>query len=155
MSSPTRRFAARAIVLALVALPLSYVSLTSPAQADGPGTGSPWIVSVGDSYISGEAGRWAGNTNNGEVYHDALGSTAYFDNAGHTAETINRCHRSSAAEVYTGVVNGMNLACSGAKTSTFTDSNGYSKPGLASPPGGRPPFLQSSAGSHNVKAVAV
>jgi len=133
--------------------------LQSPALADGPGVGSPWLVSVGDSYISGEAGRWAGNSNNGESYTDALGSTAYFDNANHTAETINRCHRSAAAEVYTGVVNGMNLACSGAKTSTFTDSNGYFKPGLdfynSGGQQGQALMLQSFAATHNVKAVVV
>jgi hypothetical protein len=145
--------------LALIATAALAAGLTgtlqSPAFADGPGVGSPWIVSVGDSYISGEAGRWAGNSNNGESYTDALGSTAYFDNAGHTAETINRCHRSQAAEVYTGVVNGMNLACSGAKTSTYTDSNGYFKPGLDFAAGGQAALLQSFAASHNVKAVAV
>jgi hypothetical protein len=131
----------------------------SPARADGPGVGSPWLVSVGDSYISGEAGRWAGNSNNGESYIDALGSTAYFDNASHTAEVINRCHRSAAAEVYTGVVNGMNLACSGAKTSTFTDGNGYFKPGLdfynSGGQQGQALMLQTFATTHNVKAVAV
>jgi hypothetical protein len=137
-----------------LALGLSGI-LQTPALADGPGVGSPWIVSVGDSYISGEAGRWAGNSNNGESYTDALGPTAYFDNAGHTAETINRCHRSQAAEVYTGVVNGLNLACSGAKTSTYTDSNGYFKPGLDFASGGQAALLQSFAAAHNVKAVAV
>ena len=35
----------------------------TPAHADGPGVGTPAIVTVGDSYISGEGGRWAGNTN--------------------------------------------------------------------------------------------
>ena len=35
----------------------------TPALADGPGVGTPTVVSVGDSAISGEAGRWAGNTN--------------------------------------------------------------------------------------------
>ncbi|MDX6220107.1 MAG: hypothetical protein QOJ48_1788 [Frankiales bacterium] len=143
-------------VLTTTALALGLSgSLQSPALADGPGVGSPWIVSVGDSYISGDAGRWAGNSNNGESYTDALGPTAYFDNAGHTAETINRCHRSQAAEVYTGVVNGMNLACSGAKTSTYTDSNGYFKPGLDFASGGQAALLQSFAATHNVKAVAV
>ena len=134
-------------------------TLQSPALADGPGVGSPWIVSVGDSYISGEAGRWAGNSNNGESYIDALGPTAYYDNAGHTAETIYRCHRSQSAEVYTGVVNGMNLACSGAKTSTFTDSNGYFKPGLdfysSGGQQGQALMLQGFAATHNVKAIAV
>ena len=33
----------------------------APAAADGPGVGTPTVVTVGDSAISGEAGRWAGN----------------------------------------------------------------------------------------------
>ena len=148
-------------LLATLGLAVGMTSLlsTTPAHADGPGVGSPWIVSVGDSYISGEAGRWAGNSNNGESYTDALGSTAYFDNATRTAEVINRCHRSAAAEVYTGVVNGYNLACSGAKTSTFTDGNGYFKPGLdfynSGGQQGQALMLQSFATTHNVKAIAV
>ena len=57
--------------------------------------------------------------------------TAYYDNAANTAEQINRCHRSKAAEIYIGGgVNGLNLACSGAKTSTYTDCDGNFKPGL-------------------------
>src|SRR5690242_7330965 len=100
---------------ALLAATLAATAVGVPAaHADGPGVGTPTIASVGDSYISGEAGRWAGNTNNGSQYVDALGATAYFDNAANTAEQINRCHRSKAAEVYIGGgVNGVTLACSG------------------------------------------
>ena len=50
-----KRFAALAF--------LSMLALAAPAAADGPGVGTPTVVTVGDSYISGEAGRWAGNTN--------------------------------------------------------------------------------------------
>ena len=43
-------------------LAMSGVAVTAPpASADGPGSGTPWVVTVGDSYISGEAGRWAAN----------------------------------------------------------------------------------------------
>src|SRR5690348_8371039 len=131
------------------------------AHADGPGTGSPWVVSVGDSYISGEAGRWAGNSNQGESYIDALGPTAYYDNATNTAETINRCHRSHSAEIYLGGgVNGLNLACSGAQTATVpSDSNGYFKPGLdfynGSAGQGQALMLQNFASTHNVTLVAL
>ena len=136
------------------------VLVAAPAHADGPGSGSPWVVSVGDSYISGEAGRWAGNSNASSAYADALGSTAYFDNATHTAETSNRCHRSRSAEIYLGGgVNGMNLACSGAKTSTYTSSDGYFKPGIdfysSGGQQGQALMLQNFATSHNVKMVAV
>ena len=148
-----------ALLLAAVALTTS--GLTAPAHADGPGVGTPWVVTVGDSYISGEAGRWAGNTNDGEQYHDALGSTAYFDNASHTAEQITRCHRSASAESYIGGgINGYNFACSGAKTGTFTDGDGNFKPGLdfyddGAGHQGQAKMLQSFATTHNVKLVTV
>ena len=68
------------------------------AFADGPGTGAPSIVAVGDAAISGEAGRWAGNTNGSSSNVDALGPTAYFDNATNTAETTPGCHRSKSSQ---------------------------------------------------------
>jgi hypothetical protein len=130
------------------------------AVADGPGSGTPTIATLGDSYISGEAGRWAGNTNTSESNIDALGSTAYFDNASHTAEQIVRCHRSLSAEAYLGGgVNAVNLACSGAKTSTFTDGEGNFKPGLdfynSGGNQGQALMLQEYATTHNVKLVAI
>lgn len=144
-------------VLAAVLVPAATVSATA-AHAATPG-GDAWVVSVGDSYISGEAGRWAGNTNNDSSEIDALGPTAYYDNPSHTAETINRCHRSQSAEIYLGNVNGLNLACSGATTSTYTDSNGYFKPGLdfydSGGNQGQALMLQNFAQTHRVTMVAV
>jgi hypothetical protein len=145
------------LVLALTGLGL----VTSPAQADGPGVGTPWVVTVGDSYISGEAGRWAGSSNKSTAYADALGSTAYFDNAAGTGEQIARCHRSKAAEAYIGGgVNGLNLACSGARTATAWDSNDRFKPGLdfyddGAGHLGQAKALQQFATGHNVKMVVV
>ena len=102
------------------------------ALADGPGVGTPSVVAVGDSAISGEAGRWAGNTNGSSSNVDALGPTAYYDNSSNTAETIPGCHRSKSAEIgIGGGVQSANLACSGAKTSTTPYSSGSNfKPGL-------------------------
>ena len=131
----------------------------SPAAADGPGSGTAYVVSLGDSYISGEAGRWAGNTNQSSSEIDALGSTAYDDNATNTAETIPGCHRSKAAEIgIGGGVGSANLACSGARTSTFTDSSGNFKPGIDfSNDGaghlGQALMLQNLAATHNVKMI--
>src|SRR5690349_20549248 len=133
----------------------------APAHADGPGVGAPWIVSVGDSAISGEAGRWAGNTNGSSSNVDALGSTAYYDNATNTAELISGCHRSKSAEVYLGGgVNGMNLACQGARTYTQTPGSGDFKPGLdffsdSSGHQGQELMLQQFDATHDVKAVTV
>ncbi|HEY5249991.1 MAG TPA: hypothetical protein VIJ15_16245, partial [Dermatophilaceae bacterium] len=113
------------------------------------------------SYISGEAGRWAGNSNVSSSYSDALSGTAYFDNASSTGEQISRCHRSKSQESYIGGgVSGVNLACSGAKTSTFTSSDGYFKPGLdffdnGAGQQGQAKMLQTFAATHNIKMVAV
>ena len=121
--------------------------------------GPPLAVSVGDSYISGEAGRWAGNTYT-LGYHaiDALGPTAYYDNASGTGELIPFCHRSKSAEIHIGGVSGENLACSGAQTSSFSE-NGHFKPGLDfyrnAGNEGQALMLQNFAPTHNVKLVAV
>lgn len=150
-----------ALVLSFV-LALAGLALTAPpATADGPGVGTPWVVTVGDSYISGEAGRWAGSSNTSSSYADALGPTAYFDNAANTGEVIPRCHRSKAAEAFIGGgVSALNLACSGARTSTFWDSNDRFKPGLdfyddGAGNIGQAKALQQFASGHNVKMVVV
>ena len=148
-----------AVLLAVAATALAAGGLASPARADGPGTGSPWTVSVGDSYISGEAGRWAGSTNESSSWIDALGSTAYDDNAAGNAELVAHCHRSKSAEVYIGGgVSGENLACSGAKTYSFSEGEKW-KPGLdfynSGGKEGQALMLQNFAKTHNVKLVAV
>src|SRR5690349_24307759 len=95
----------RALLLGLIVL----AAFPAAARAD-------LVVSLGDSAISGEAGRWAGNTNGSTSRTDALGPTAYYDNASGTAEAIPGCHRSKSAEVKIGTMDSMNLACSGART---------------------------------------
>ena len=154
-----RRPLAVVLALSLSALLAVLVAPAAPARADGPGVGTPWVVTLGDSYISGEAGRWAGSSNDSSSRADALGPTAYFDNGSHR-ETIDRCHRSKSAEAYIGGgVNGLNLACSGARTTTYTDSNGRFKPGLdfynSGGQQGQALMLQNFAATHNVKMVAV
>jgi hypothetical protein len=153
----------RALIMGAVLVPVLAATTTvvsaGGAHAATPG-GAPWVVSLGDSYISGEAGRWAGNTNDSSSEIDALGPTAYYDNANHTAETIARCHRSQSAEIYIGGgVNGLNLACSGAETATYTDSSGNFKPGLdfynSGGNQGQALMLQNFASTHKVTMVAV
>jgi hypothetical protein len=147
-----------AAVATLVTL-LAGLAASAPARAEGPGEGTPWVVTLGDSYISGEAGRWAGNTNESSSWIDALGEKAYDDNAGHTAELIPGCHRSQSAEAYIGGgVNGDNLACSGAKTSSFTSGEDF-KPGLdfynSGGHEGQALMLEKFAKTHNVKLVPI
>ena len=155
--SSTVRLRAVVAVLALAST-VAVAAAPSPASADGAGSGAPWVVSLGDSYISGEAGRWAGNTNGNSNGTDALGPTAYYDNANNTAEQIERCHRSKAAEIAIGGgVNSLNLACSGAKAAT--DAGGqYFKPGIdfysdANGRKGQALMLQEFAASHNVTMI--
>jgi hypothetical protein len=151
---------ARVATLALVlALAVSSAWIGS-ARADGPGVGTASVAALGDSYISGEAGRWAGNTNEESSWIDALGSTAYDDNEAHTAEKIAGCHRSLSAEIgIGGGVNSVNLACSGARTSTFTTEEGEFKPGIdfynSAGHHGQALMLEEYARTHNVKLVAL
>ena len=127
------------------------------ARADGPGVGTPAVVALGDSAISGEAGRWAGNTNSSSSRVDALGPSAYHDAAGR--EAIPGCHRSQAAEVHIGGgVLSANLACSGART--YTRVGDTFKPGIdfyldSSGRKGQARVLQEYAATHNVKAVVL
>jgi hypothetical protein len=152
------RLLASGVALLTSVTGISALTATA-AHADGPGVGTPAIVTVGDSYISGEAGRWAGNTNTSSDNIDALGSTAYYDNATNTAETISGCHRSKAAEAFIGGgVLAANLACSGAKTSTQTGSD--FKPGIdfyddGAGHQGQAKMLQGYAAAHNVKMVVL
>ena len=131
--------------------------LTGPAQPASAPAGEPWVVSLGDSFISGEAGRWAGNESFSTTSVDALGRGAYWD-AG-DSEAIERCHRSKSAAIHIGVVRSLNLACSGAITTTKVDGNGNFKPGIDFyDQGGRQGqalMLQEFASQNNVKMVAL
>jgi len=150
------RDASRAI---LVAMALAF-GLCGPAAADGPGVGTPAVVTLGDSAISGEAGRWAGNTNGDPARVDALGAAAYWDTP--SGESIAGCHRSKAAQAFIGDgVLGYNLACSGARTATRGTAPGEDfKPGIdfysdAQGRVGQARALQSLAATRNVRAVVV
>lgn len=150
----------KGLVFAALAAGAAWLGLGTPAAlADGPGVGTAAIVAVGDSAISGEAGRWAGNTNGSSSNVDALGPTAYYDNGSNTGETTPGCHRSKAAEIWIGGVVSANLACSGARTYTQPFSSGSNfKPGLdfyddGAGHIGQAKALQQYASAHNVKMV--
>lgn len=119
--------------------------------------GEPWVVSLGDSIISGEAGRWAGNETFSTADIDALGAGAYAD--GPNGESIARCHRSTSAAIHIGDAQSVNLACSGAMTATAFDSSGNFKPGIDFyADGGRKGqalLLQEFATTHRVELVAL
>ena len=86
-------------------------------------------VSIGDSFISGEAGRWRGNVYAGSNFAaaDAYGPSAYWDTP--DGESIAMCHRAKGAEINVPGTAGLNLACSGAITTTKWIGKEY-KPGI-------------------------
>jgi hypothetical protein len=142
------------------ALALSALAITASSAWAAPPGGTPAVVTLGDSAISGEAGRWAGNTNQSSSKVDALGSTAYWDTP--TGEAIPGCHRSKAAQAFIGGgLKTANLACSGARTYTHGTGSGEDfKPGIdfysdASGRKGQALALQQYASVNNVKAVVV
>jgi hypothetical protein len=146
----------------------------SAALADGPRDGKQTVVSVGDSYISGEAGRWAGNTNTADGNVDVnralpSGVSAYNDDfrGGFPGkETIPECHRSVSAEIHFPLgfpgqlaESSKNLACSGATTSTQVGSNPF-KPGIDffqdnSGHFGQALLLRDFAKTHNVRMISL
>jgi hypothetical protein len=118
------------------------------------------IVSLGDSYISGTAGRWAGNSNGFSNVPRDLASFARsdtgddaYDNLGQP--TIDFCFRSRSAEIHLGSPwQSVNLACSGAETTTLQrDRMGLYKPGLDDD--GQLALLRATAADASVRLVVV
>jgi hypothetical protein len=150
----------RAAALCALAI-VSGAIMAAPAGAAPPPGVPEAVVSLGDSAISGEAGRWAGNTNGSPSRVDALGSTAYHDVPG--GEAIPGCHRSKAAEIHIQIagVDSKNLACSGARTYTQPYSSGSNfKPGIdfyddGAGHIGQAKALQQYARTRNVKLIVV
>ncbi|WP_307853128.1 GDSL-type esterase/lipase family protein [Kitasatospora sp. RG8] len=124
-SSITRRTTrfTRRLLAAVLTLPLSAAGLVAfaaaPARAATP-SGATASVSMGDSYISGEAGRWKGNsvvTSGSRASTDrAWTGTAYDPARVYGATYASGCDRSDVAEVRSAPVTQtqLNLACSGA-----------------------------------------
>ncbi len=111
----------RRIFLATVAC----AAAASPAAAS-PGSGPTAAVALGDSYISGEAGRWQGNSLSSAPGNDGTdractgGPPCSVDKTKvYLGGTDTGCHRSDVAEILTAslpVAERVNLSCSGGVT---------------------------------------
>ncbi|MET9292495.1 GDSL-type esterase/lipase family protein [Streptomyces sp. NPDC003077] len=148
-------------VAASAALCMAGITPTSPAHAQSRAAGEPLVVSLGDSFISGEAGRWAGNSNDsadGYAHTDRA-----FDPATNTTDPRrvygtsydDACNRSDSAEVNSAPLQGprLNLACSGAtSTAILLPENGGS-PFKSEPSQARQ--LQDAVTGKPVRAVVV
>ncbi|MFG2995319.1 GDSL-type esterase/lipase family protein [Streptomyces sp. NPDC048340] len=161
-NSPTRSRVRRLAGAGMV-VPLAVSALLAGGagtSAASPGTGPTAVVSMGDSYISGEAGRWKGNsltnTGNRTGTDRAWVSGSTYDPGKVYGTTVGGCHRSDSAEVKSaGAIAdvAVNLACSGATSeNVFRASNGGVAYKGEAPQADQ---LAAVAASHNVKVIAL
>ncbi|MCT4352144.1 GDSL-type esterase/lipase family protein [Streptomyces sp. Je 1-79] len=130
MPRAPRRTVRRSLAAALSLIGLLAAGVTPAGAAAGAGPTA--VVSMGDSYISGEAGRWQGNSlttaGNRNGTDRAWTGSAYDPSRVYGATAANGCHRSDSAEVRSagGIASALiNLACSGATTkNVFRASQG-------------------------------
>jgi hypothetical protein len=121
------------VLLAALLLPVATAD-ASPKSSE-----RAW-VSLGDSFISGEGGRWRGNTNNTFLNTDTDRAYAGFGWNGRQYDQKrvyidgswdNGCHRSDVSEIITAAAGSgataVNLACSGAETKNLISAkiNGF------------------------------
>jgi hypothetical protein len=155
--------ARRAMVVA-IAVALS-VGAAAPAARAQSHSGPTAVVSMGDSYISGEAGRWAGNSIDATPGNDGTDracvpagpacqvdkSRVYVDGT-----DADGCHRSDVAEVLNAdlpVAQRLNIACSGAVTGNLlTAQQGGTGQNGEQPQGD---LLAAVARTHDIRAIVV
>ncbi|MFD3332147.1 GDSL-type esterase/lipase family protein [Streptomyces sp. NPDC058700] len=134
-------------------------SVSAPSAHASPGGGPTAVVAMGDSYISGEAGRWLGNslTDSGS----RNGTDRAWTGSGYAPSrvygtTAGGCHRSDTSEVLSAgpiASSLINLACSGATTKNVirASQGGQAHKGEA-PQADR---LAAVAASHDVELIAL
>ncbi|MFH8984298.1 GDSL-type esterase/lipase family protein [Streptomyces varsoviensis] len=132
-------------------------------QAQGKAAETPWVVSVGDSFISGEAGRWAGNSNDSEGGYS--GTDRAFDATDGTTDEHrvygtsydDHCNRSDSAEVHSARPQAraqrLNVACSGATSTAILLPEHGGSPFKTEP--SQAQQLQDAVTGHPVRAVVV
>src|ERR671924_1897090 len=115
------------IAAALAALVTAFGQPAQPSEA-GPTSPTTAIVSLGDSFISGEAGRWSGNSLNIFGTRDGTDRAArctlgifcsYDATRVYGSSYANGCHRADVATIKSAgiaVSEKINLACSGARS---------------------------------------
>jgi hypothetical protein len=114
-------------VIAAIGALFAVFSLPAERSEAGPGSSTTAIVSLGDSFISGEAGRWQGNSLNMFGTRDGTDRAAscwlifcsYDATRVYGSSYSNGCHRSDVATIKSATISvneKINLACSGARS---------------------------------------
>lgn len=154
----SRRFrrACLTTVAALAASPAAALAAPQPTSA----------VSIGDSYISGEAGRWLGNSADVALSRDGtdracvftLGVCTSYDTSRVYVEgtDVDGCHRSDVSEVLSArlpVGRSINIACSGAMSGNIVRAANGGTPAHGETP--QADQLGPIAASTRVKMIVV
>jgi hypothetical protein len=115
-------------VLAFVIVIAAMLAVVAPAANAGPTSSTTAIVALGDSFSSGEAGRWNGNSLNIFGTRDGTDRAArctlgifcsYDAHRVYGSSYDNGCHRADVAPIKSApisVTEKINLACSGAQS---------------------------------------
>lgn len=118
------------------------------------------LVTLGDSFMSGEGGRWQGNSNNPLLSRDGtdrayLGWGTYDPHVVYGTSYDNGCNRSDSAEGHSsGVMQvQINLACSGATTANVISAQAGGQPFKGEAP--QADQLLAVAKRYNVKVIAL
>jgi len=153
----------RATVACLVT---AAVMSGGPRAEASPGSGPTAIASLGDSFISGEGGRWLGNgsdpvgtrsgTDRAAVGCDDSGYCRYEPEIVYGDSERDRCHRSDVAPIASApipVEQAANLACSGARAANLWPAAMGGRPHFGEPP--QADALVGLAEEADVKMVVV
>lgn len=152
------------MVLLCLAMVGGVLLVGGVAQA-GPGSSQTAIVSLGDSFISGEAGRWNGNSTNPFLTRngtDRAASCTWWGSCSYDAHRVygtsydNGCDRSDVAHIKSAAISvnlKINLACSGAKTNNIWRASQGGQVFKGEAP--QADQLASVAATYNVKLVVL
>ncbi|MFI1937208.1 GDSL-type esterase/lipase family protein [Streptomyces purpureus] len=159
------RWLAAALALPLVISATSAASAASTASTVSDSTAAASalptaVVTMGDSFISGEAGRWQGNslTNSGsrDGTDRAWTGAGYDPRRVYGDTSVNGCHRSDSAPVSALAGRAdvlVNLACSGARTeNVFRTAHGGKAYRGEAPQADR---LAAVAATHDIELIAL
>ena len=148
-------------MLALLAL----VSITGPAAAEASADRPSAVVALGDSYISGEAGRWEGNTprESGDrrgtdraSFRNRWGWWRYDEALVYGPSGASGCHRSDVAPIRSSGIEVdelINLACSGSATGNLIRAANGGRGYRGEPP--QADQLMGTATTHDVEMIVV
>ncbi|MEV7469307.1 GDSL-type esterase/lipase family protein [Streptomyces kronopolitis] len=149
----------RSMPRVLALLGLAAATCVAPAPAEAAPAGPTAVVSLGDSYIAGNAGRWRGNSD--DPFGDRSGTDRAavpngYDPAAVYGTTDGGCFRSDVAEIRrTGIPvdQALNLACSGAESPNIWRSAHGGQPLQGERP--QADALAEVARSHRVQLVVL